>query len=71
MEVVAILAESPTLELGAIRDYMKRVLTADQEDIDADTAAAEAFAGEARSIRDQISEEENRYARYGVNGYVR
>ena len=60
MEVVEILVESPTLELGAVRDYMKRVLTADQEDIDADAEAAEAYAEEARAIREQISAEENR-----------
>ena len=60
MEVVDILVESPTLELGAVRDYMKRVLTADQADIDADSEAARGFAAEAREIREQIRREENR-----------
>ncbi|KAF0291087.1 Vacuolar protein sorting-associated protein 11 [Amphibalanus amphitrite] len=59
LEVVEILVESPTLELGAVRDYMMRVLTADQEAIDEHTAAAQKFAEEAESIRKEIETEEN------------
>ncbi|XP_037084836.1 vacuolar protein sorting-associated protein 11 homolog [Pollicipes pollicipes] len=59
MEVLEMLVESPTLELGTIRDYMSRTLSADQADIDADAQTADKYAAEASRIREQIHREEN------------